>query len=266
MSRLRTDDALRRQAAGLGPDHSEALARGLDILTVFNATRRSQSLSELAVAVGLPRATVRRALLTLVALGYVSVEGRQFSLTPRVLRLAAAYLTSNAISTLLQPTCDRVAKAVGESCTAAVLEGDEVVMIARALPDQLIPAGVGVGFRLPAYCSALGRILLAGLPEERLAAYLKRVAPRALTPLTLTTRKDIRAAIEAARHDGFCLVDQEAEYGFRSIAVPLRKFDRTLVAALNIGARVEHADPATMRGRYLDILAAEAALLTGYLI
>ena len=116
MPKLRPDHAARRQEAGLGKDHSEALARGLQIMATFDGTRRAQTLSEVAATVGLPRATARRALLTLVALGYVALDGRRFHLTPRVLRLATAYLTSNAVSTLLQPACDRIAAAVGESC------------------------------------------------------------------------------------------------------------------------------------------------------
>ncbi|WP_084623067.1 IclR family transcriptional regulator domain-containing protein [Acidisphaera rubrifaciens] len=266
MSRLREDDADRRRAAALGPDYSEALARGLLVLATFNETRRSQSLSDIARAVDLPRATVRRALLTLTALGYVAQEERRFRLTPRVLRLAAAYLTSNVISTLLQPACDRIARRLGESCTAAVLEGDEVVMIARALPDQLVPAGVGIGYRLPAYCSALGRVLLAALPDPALDAYLDRVALVAQTQHTLTDRAAVRRAIIDARAAGSCFVDQEAEYGFRSIAVPLRKFDGTVVAALNVGARLEQASVATMTGPYLRELLDEAATLSGFLI
>lgn len=266
MSRLREADAEGRRAAGLGADHSEALARGLHILAAFNADHRAQSLADLARALDLPRATVRRALLTLQHLGYVEAEGRLFRLTPRVLRLAAAYLTSNAVSTLLQPACDRIARQVGESCTAAVLERDEVVMIARALPAELVPAGVGVGYRLPAYCSALGRVLLAALPDAALDATLARTTFAPLTDRTLTRPADIRAAILAARADGHCFVDQEAEYGFRSISVPLRKFDGTVVCALNIGARIERVDIATMLGAHLAVLREEAAELTGYLV
>jgi IclR family pca regulon transcriptional regulator len=266
MSKLRPEDAERRRQAGLGGDYSEALARGLQIMAVFNDSRRTQTLSELAEIVDLPRATVRRALLTLVALGYVGVDGRHFQLTARVLRLAAAYLTSNIVSTLLQPACDRIARVIGESCTAAVLEGDEVVMVARALPSQLVPAGVGIGFRLPAYCSALGRVLLADLPDAALDAYLARTALTEVTPHTLTDPATIRARIHAVKTDQFCFVDQEAEHGFRSIAVPLRKFDGTLLAALNIGARVEHADANAMTGRYRQVLTEEASNLTGFLI
>ena len=266
MSKLGADHAARRQGAGLGPDHSEALARGLQIMTVFDGTHRSLTLSEVAVAVDLPRATARRALLTLVSLGYVAAEGRQFRLTPRVLRLASAYLTANLVSTLLQPACDRIARVVGESCSAAVLESGEAVMIARALPLQLMPAGAGIGYRLPAYCSALGRVLLAALPEAALAAYLDRTPLVAATPHTLTSRTAVEAAIAAVQEKGFSYVDQEAEPGFRSIAVPLRRFDGVVVAALNIGARVEQVGRAEMLGRHLQTLQSEAAELTGHLV
>ena len=218
------------------------------------------------MAVDLPRATARRALLTMVALGYLAQDGRRFSVTPHVLRLATAYLTSNIVSMLLQPACDRIANAVGESSTAAVLQGDEAVMIARALPALLMPTGTGIGYRVPAYCSALGRVLLGALSDNAIDAFLARTRLVALTPNTLVDPAAIRRAIMLAREQGFCFVDQEAEYGFSSVAVPVRRFDGTLVAALNIGARVERADPAAMVGRYLDALRREAASLTGYLI
>ena len=231
-----------------------------------NQDTRARPLSAPAPAVDLPRATARRALLTLVQLGYVAGDGRLFRLTPRVLQLATAYLTSNAVSTLLQPACDRIMRQVGESCTAAVLEGPDVVMIARALPAQLMPAGVGVGFRLPAYCSALGRVLLSGMPAPALEAYLAATPLLAVTDHTVTDPAAIRRAVLAAAADGFCFVDQEAEHGFRSVAVPLRRFDGTLVAALNVGARIERVDAPTMRGQHLALLQAEAAALTGCLV
>ena len=235
-------------------------------MATFDEAHRAQTLSDVAQRVLLPRATARRALLTLLALGFVEQDGRLFRLTPRVLRLAAAYLTSNAVSVLLQPACDRVTRAVGESCTGAVLEGDEVVMIARALPAQLMPAGVGIGFRLPAYCSALGRVLLSGLPDAALEGYLARVTLAAQTPFTKTAAATVRDEVLAVRARGHCFVDQEAEVGFRSVAVPLRRFDGTLVAALNIGARVERADPAAMTGRLLTVLQSEAERLSGLLM
>ncbi len=265
LTRLGEQDAERRREAALGSDFSEALARGLRVLVAFNAGHRSRSLSELAAAVGLPRATARRALLTLQALGYVEAEGRQFRLTTRVLRLASAYLTSNVVSTLLQPVCDRIAREVGQSCTAAVLEGGEAVMVARALPAELVPAGMGIGYRLPAYCSALGRVLLSGLPEQELATYLATAELAPITARTRTAPGEIRAAVAQARRDGFCYSDGEAEQGFRSVAIPLRRFDGMVVAALNIGSRAETTDRALMTGRYLDVLREAASGLTGLL-
>ena len=266
MSKLRPEDAARRQSSAFGPDYSEALARGLQIMTAFAGAQRAMTLSEIAKAVDLPRATARRALLTLVALGYAEAEGRLFRLTPRVLRLASAYLTSNVGSTLLQPACDRIARATGESCTAAVLEGGEAVMIARALPTQLVPAGAGIGYRLPAYCSALGRVLLAALPPDQLSTYLEATPLIAITTRTLTDRPALLAELACVHDKGFSYVDQEAEHGFRSIAVPLCRFDGTVVAALNIGARVEQADRAAMLGRHLQTLQTEAEELSGYLV
>ena len=265
MAKLQDQDAERRVQRGAGPDYSEALARGLQVMTLFGAENRAMPLSDLARSAGLPRATVRRVLLTLVHLGYVNAEGRLFRLTPRVLRLAAAYLTSNVISTLLQPACDAIANRVGESCTAAVLEGPDVVMVACALPAQLVPVGVGVGYRLPAYCSALGRVLLAGLGPAALDEYLASTPLQPMTGRTTTEPAAIAAAVRAVAADGYSFVDQEAEYGFRSIAVPLRRFDGKIVAALNIGARVERADVATLCGPYLDILRTASAELSGLL-
>src|SRR5438477_8048236 len=134
MPRLRASDAGRRAASAAGPDFSEALARGLRIVAAFSAERRSMTLSDVAKAVDLPRATARRALLTLARLGYVASDGRLFRLTPRILGLAAAYLLSNGLSTRLQPVCERLSAATGETCSVAVLDGDEVAMISPAAP------------------------------------------------------------------------------------------------------------------------------------
>ena len=265
MTKLRQADADRRRAAALGPDHSEALARGLLVLGTFDDANRAQTLSHVATRLGLPRATARRALLTLVSLGYVRLEDRLFRLTPRVLRLASAYLTSNPVSTILQPACDRIAREVGESCTAAVLEDDDVVMIARAVPEQLIAIGSGIGFRLPAYCTALGRVLLCALETDAVASYLHRTPLIPLTPQTRVLPADIATAIEEARDAGYCFADQEAEPGFRSVAVPIRRFDGRIVAALNIGARAEAADRARMTGPFLETLQRTASELSGFL-
>ncbi len=266
MARLRPGDAIKRADRDAGPDFSEALARGLTILGAFDNDRRQLSLSDVAALVDLPRATARRALNTLLALGYVECERRLFKLTPRVLTLAGAYLSSNPATTVLQPACERICREVHESCTVAVLDGDDAVMICRALPDQAMPVGLGIGYRLPACSSALGRALLCGLADADLDAWLARLTPTAQTPFTLLEKPQIRAAILQARSDGFSYVDQEAEFGFRSIAVPLHRYDGAPVAALNIGARVERASAEQMRGAFLDILRREANDLSRQLI
>ena len=266
MPRLRASDAARRAASEAGPDFSEALARGLKIVTAFTAERRAMTLSDVAKHVDLPRATARRALFTLTQLGYAESDGRLFRLTPRILALAGAYLASSGVATLLQPACERLSGDANEACSVAVLDGDEVVMIAHAAPARFADVSPGVGFRLPAYATALGRVLLAGLTDDALDAFLKALKPSALTPHTVTDRRALRRLIGETQRAGFALADQEAELGFRSIAVPLRRHDGKLVAAMNIGARIERASPATMRKAFLPLLRRAAAELQPLLL
>ncbi len=261
MARLRKSDAERRSREAAGPDFSEALARGMRVIRAFNEEARQMTLSELAKAVDLPRATVRRVLLTFVHLGYVEAEGRLFRLTPKVLDLAAAFLSSSAVATVLQPTCERITKELGEACSTAVLYGTQVVMIAHAAPPRFIDVGPGVGFRLPAWCTSLGRVLLAELSPEERDALLDRSDLAPATSHTVTDRGDLLDRIAAAGAAGHAIVDQEAELGFRSVAVPLRRLDGKAVAALNVGARVEAAGLDTLRDRFLPVLQREAAAL-----
>lgn len=266
MARLRPADAEKRRASDHGPDFSEALARGLNIVAAFNAEHRQMTLSDVARAIDLPKATVRRALHTLVALGFVDSDGRLFRLTPRVLTLATAYLTSNAVSAVVQPACARLCAAVSEASSVAVLDGAAVVMIAHAAPPRFAAVTPGVGFRVPAFCSALGRVLLAAFSDDGLDEYLVGLVPERLTEHTLIDRAALREAIAKVRGHGFSFVDQEAELGFRSVAVPLRRYDGTIVAALNIGARIERASVETMLGTYLPLLRRTAEELRGQLI
>jgi IclR family pca regulon transcriptional regulator len=261
MAKLREQDARRRAESGRGPDFSEALARGLGVLASFGAERRPMTLSEVARAVDLPRATARRALHTLAELGFVAEDGRLFRLTPKVLSLAGAYLLSNAVSTVLQPAVDRLSAELNETVTAAVLDGEEVVMIAHAAPQRLVAAGGGIGFRLPAFCTALGRVLLAAEPQASLDLYLGRLRPARVTPATVVDKAALRQAILAVREAGHALVDGEAEVGYRSLAVPIRRFDGTVVAAMNVGMRVEQAMVEAMRQAYLPRLTGLAAEL-----
>jgi IclR family pca regulon transcriptional regulator len=254
MAKLRPEDAERRNSSGLGPDFSEALARGLAVLGAFGAERAPMTLSDVARRVDLPRATTRRALYTLTHLGFAESDGKLYRLTPKVLTLAGSFLLSNQIATILQPACDRLCAEFGEAVSCAMLDKDEVVMIAHAAPLRLTGLGAGVGFRVKAYCSALGRVLLAGLPDAALAGFLEELVPVAITPATLTDKQAIRQAILTAREQGYALADQEAEAGFRSLAVPIRRYDGRIAAAMNVGLRVESADLATLRKVHLPRL------------
>jgi len=234
MPRLKITEADRGTDTG-GGDFLEALARGLRVLQAFDRERRQLTLSDVARHVDLPRASVRRALHTLVRLGFAETDGRMFRLTPRVLTLANAYLLSNAISDIIQPALERLSAEVGEACSAAVRDGDDVIWVAHAAPNRVLNVGASIGFRIPAVASALGRVFLAELGDQELDAFLARVTPEKLTPHTETDRAVLRRAIVQVRRDGYALVDQEVEAGFHSIAVPLRRADGSVIASLNIG-------------------------------
>jgi IclR family pca regulon transcriptional regulator len=254
MAKLRTQDAARRSENGLGPDFSEALARGLAVLTAFGAERAPLTLSDVARRVDLPRATTRRALYTLTHLGYAESDGKLYRLTPKVLTLAGSFLLSNPISTVLQPACDALCAEFDEAVSCAVLIDDEVVMIAHASPQRLMAAGVGIGFRVKAFCSALGRVLLAHLPDAALEQFLESLEPVQVTAATEIDKIALRDAIREARRRGHACVDQEAEAGFRSLAVPIRRHDGHVVAAMNIGLRVERASLDTLTSVHLPRL------------
>ncbi|MCQ8280117.1 helix-turn-helix domain-containing protein [Acetobacteraceae bacterium KSS8] len=249
MTTAKDQDANRQLPAKLGPDFSEALSRGLQVMSVFSTSLRPMSLSDLARAVDLPRATVRRSLNTLVHLGYLEEEGRLFRPTPKVLELAHAYLVSNAVSTVLQTTCDRLVRSTGQSCSAAVLDGSDIVMIARSVPAQVIAAGAGIGFRLPAARTALGRVLLSAMPDDQL--------DRALRAMRLEPPIDpvgLKAILSGVRTAGFSYVDQEAEAGFSSIAVSVQRFDGMTVASLNIGGPSNRLSREVAVHEYLPLL------------
>lgn len=259
MPRIGEEHAARRREAGHGADFLEALARGLAVLQAFGPERRQMTLAEAARAVDLPRATVRRALHTLVVLGHVESDGRLFRLTPQVLRLAAGYLGASGVSTVLQPLCERLAAEAGGPCSAAVLDGAEIVFVAYGRPRLMLNVSTMVGSRLPAFCTALGRVLLAHQPETELH-------PFAVTPRTETDPARLRDLVAAARAEGHALVEQEAELGFRSLAVPLPRQDGRVVAALNIGMPMEGETGEAFRARWLPVLRREAEAAAALLL
>jgi IclR family transcriptional regulator, pca regulon regulatory protein len=266
MPALKRSAADQRLIEASGPDFLEALARGLRVLEAFNQDRKPLTLSDIAKLVDLPRASVRRTLHTLVALGYAETENRLFRLTPRVLTLARAYLLSNAVSDILQPALERLSEEINESCSAAVLDGEEVMMIAHASPKRIIPVSAQIGFRLPAFATSLGRVLLAALDDRQLDEFLSRIAPKRITTSTIVDKRELRRAILKAREDGYALADQEAEIGFRSIAVPLQRLDGRIIAALNVGIHSERMPLKAMHSHFFPRLRAVADELQRQLI
>ncbi len=237
-----------------GPEFIESLDRGLRVIEVFGIGPRPMTLSDVAKAAGLPRATARRILFTLAQRGFVEAGDKFFALTPQVLRLAAAWLSSSQFVSVLQPALDRLSNEAQEISSLAILDGDEVVFVARASPARVFSAGVDIGYRLPAFCTAVGRILLGRLTQDELALTIGAMKLTALTPSTVTNRKSLLTTIAADRSNGYSLVDREAEPGFRSISVPVCRHDGAIVAAMNIGAHVDRISRDEMIERFLPLL------------
>jgi len=237
-----------------GPEFIEALDRGLRVIQSFGTDRRPMTLSDIAKACNLPRATARRILMTLEKSGFVVGDERLFSLTPQILNLASAYLASNQISTVMQPLMDEVSMKAREVCSLAVLDGDEVVFVGRASPTRMFSTGLDIGYRLPAFCTSVGRALLGRLSNEELTSFIDGVTLKARTSETNTDKSLVIATIITDRGKGYSLVDQEAEAGFRSVSVPIHRYDGRIIAAANIGAHVDRISTGEMIDRFLPLL------------
>ena len=244
----------RTDTAERATDFVESLDRGLRLLQSFGATTGPMTLSDLARAAALPRATARRILFTLQRGGFVASDGKLFSLTPHVLTLAASYLRSNQLVAVLQPVLDRLATSAQEISSLAVLDGDDVVFIARGSPMRVFSGGLEIGYRLPAFCTSVGRAMLGQFDDAELAARLKAMRREALTPNTVTDPKSLLASIVADRAQGYSMVDREAEPHFRSISVPVRRYDNNIVAAVNMGAHVDRVPVRELTERFLPLL------------
>lgn len=247
-------------------DFIESLDRGLRVFELFGADPRPMTLSDLAKAADLPRATARRILFTLERAGYVASDGKLFTLTPRVLVLAASFLSSNQVVAVLQPVLDRLASTAQEISSLAVLDGHEVIFIARASPARVFSAGIDLGYRLPAYCTSVGRAMLGKYSNSDLAAALSATELKAMTPFTVTDRDLLLATIMTDREKGYSLVDREAEPGFRSISVPVRRYDGEIVAAINMGAHVDRVSTGEMIDRFLPLLREAAGSVKSMLL
>src|SRR5689334_6966533 len=202
-------------------DFVQSLARGLMVVRAFDAEHRELGLSEVARATGLTRAAARRFLLTLVRLGYMKVSDGRFSLTPRVLELGYAYLSSLTLPEVAQPHMETLVTTVNESSSISVLDDLEIVYVARVPTRRIMSITLSVGTRLPAYPTSMGRVLLAGLDDDELARRLARIEPQPLSARTVTVKATLRSLLERVRRQGYAATDQELEEGLRSLAVPI---------------------------------------------
>jgi IclR family pca regulon transcriptional regulator len=231
----------------------QSLERGIAVIQVFSRERPALTLSEVARLTGITRATARRILLTLEDLGHVRSDGRLFSLTPRVLTLGWAYLSSLNLWETAQPLMEELTKQTNESCSAATLDLPDVVYVARVPTSRIMTIALGIGTRLPAHCTSMGRVLLAALPEPELEDFLATARLEAYTDRTIIDPERLRRTIHGVRDQGWALVDQELEIGLRSIAAPLRVDGRT-IAAINVSAAAPRVPLEQLRGRFLPEL------------
>ena len=210
-------------------------AKGLRVIEVFGEAKPRLTITDVSKETGLDRATARRCLLTLAELGYAAYDGKFFELTPKILRLGHAYLSATPLPRLVQPHLDRLSETVGQSTSVSVLDGTEIVYVARAAQKRVMSISLMPGSRLPAYCASMGRVLLAALPEAEARAIIESSDRQANTPFTRTEPDALMAELSNVRAQGYALIDQELEIGLRSIAVPLYNARGSVVAALNVG-------------------------------
>jgi len=248
------------QALSGDPNFMTSLARGLTVIRAFSQHRHRQSIAQLSQRTGIPRAAVRRCLYTLQKLGYVAVDdGRAYALRPQILALGHAYLSSAPLATSAQPLLNQVSEAIHESCSMAVLDGEDILYVARSSAStRIMSIDLGIGSRLPAFCTSMGRVLLAGLSPNELAAYLRRVKFVPYTNRTIVTRDQLKSALDIARATGFAVVDQELEIGLRSIAVPVADCDGRVAAAINVSVQAGRVSLAHMETTLLSPLRAAA--------
>ena len=240
----------------------QSLERGMAVIQVFSRDHPSLTLSEVARLTGFTRATCRRILLTLEKLGHVRSDGRSFMLTPRVLTLGWAYLTSLNLSELAQPLMEDLVERTRESCSAATLDLPDIVYVARVPTRRIMTIALGVGARLPAHATSMGRVLLAALSEDELEAYLAETPLERFTERTIVDRDEFRAAIAEVRSRGWALVDQELEMGLRSVAAPINKAHSGTIAAINCSAAAQRVSIDEFSERIVPALLETAKLIS----
>ena len=248
------------------PNFMTSLARGLAVINAFQERKRHLTIAQISHRTEIPRAAVRRCLYTLMKLGYATSDGRTYSLLPKVLTLGHAYLSSTPLAVSAQPYLDRISEQLHEACNLATLEGEQVLYIARsAIPQRLISVDLSVGSRLPAYCTSMGRILLAALDDDSLHDYLNHADLQAKTSRTLHTPEALWECLQRIRHQGWCIVDQELEQGLRSIAVPVYDSAGHVLAAMNVSTHAGRVPASELEKRFLPIMLSASRELSSQL-
>jgi IclR family pca regulon transcriptional regulator len=242
-----------------GSDFVQSLERGLAVIRAFDESRPELTLSEVARVTGLTRAAARRFLLTLVDLGYMRTDGRQFALRPRILELGYAYLSSLSLPQVAQPHMELLVARVHESCSISLLDGADIVYVARVPTRRIMAVAISVVTRFPAFATSMGRVLLAAQTTEWVDEYLASGARQQFTRHTVTDPAKLRLLLARVRTQGYCLVDQELEEGLRSIAVPIRDSAGVVVAAMNISLQASRGTAETTKRELLPYLVATAS-------
>ncbi len=248
-----------RRAAGdasqpRNSDFVQSLDRGLAVIRAFGPDRERLSLSEVARATGLTRAATRRFLLTLVKLGYVRNDGREFSLRPRVLELGYAYLSGLGMPEVAAPHLEELVAQVRESSSISVLDGHYIIYVARVPTKRIMTVAISVGTRFPAYATSMGRVLLAGLPPADLDQYLDDAELEPITARTVIDPDRLREIVRDVGKQGYAIVDQELEEGLRAIAAPIHGAGGAVTAAINLSAHASRVSMAAMRSDLLPAL------------
>jgi IclR family transcriptional regulator, pca regulon regulatory protein len=255
--------AARIQTLAGDPSFMTSLARGLTVIEAFSGNRHHPTTAVLSAQTGLPRAAVHRCLYTLRRLGFVdSDDERHFYLRPSVLSLGYSYLYSTPLASATQPVLERVSRHLHESCSIATLEGDSIVYVARSVVTRIMSVDLRVGSRLPAFCTSMGRVLLASVSPEKLRAYVAHLTLTRYTDRTIASKEKLLRLLHLVERAGYAIVDQELEIGLRSIAVPLRDSSGTVVAALNASTHAQRVSTQEMQTRFLPALRATAQELS----
>jgi IclR family transcriptional regulator, pca regulon regulatory protein len=267
MSMSKDRVAARRQASGKGKDFLEVLSRSISVIEcVSGGGGQALTLSDIARLTHLPKPSVGRILHTLCVLGYAETVGRTFRLTPKIMHFATAYLGTGGNSRILQTACDELSSQTGQSSLAGVLDEDDVLIVAYTMPQQLMARSLGVGTRMPAFCTAGGRVILAELPEDALSEYLERLRPIPQSDYTIVDKRKIKAAILAARKDGYSSTEDEYVVGWRTIAYPLRRHDSSLFGTLNVNCKKSPVLTDAVFRRAAEACAEKATSLQGLLV